>query len=320
MMKGSNKKQETIVDVVKKVLKDFDRNKLRAIKHLGDSSWVAKMMGCDENIVITSFNDASHEFNELDSDTREVLIACYATGMESCKGRLEKGTNAFDRMRKFINGVTNCYATAAQQSKDDITDTDKLFSVWVVQYIYCMLTDSKKADTFTASKSQLEPKTNPKADDLSTTPKPHVEVKPTLFTKWAKKFKSSDADVAILMELCSTELTMYISENMSDNNAVGEICAYAMPSDINQLTGKIAVALTGSAADKIVSGTDGFAMQLCELAKLVGVPDWMKINNVSKPDTTHDSDKYEYERPKNIMRKLLDDEFGGDVYKHLGIA
>ena len=110
MMKGSNKKQETIVDVVKKVLKDFDRNKLRAIKHLGDSSWVAKMMGCDENIVITSFNDASHEFNELDSDTREVLIACYATGMESCKGRLEKGTNAFDRMRKFINGVTNCYA------------------------------------------------------------------------------------------------------------------------------------------------------------------------------------------------------------------
>ena len=46
-----------------------------------------------------------------------------------------------------------------------------------------MLTDSKKADTFTASKSQLEPKTNPKADDLSTTPKPHVEVKPTLFTK-----------------------------------------------------------------------------------------------------------------------------------------
>ncbi|WP_304411280.1 hypothetical protein [Bacteroides acidifaciens] len=319
MMNGDNGKK-TIVDEVKELLKDFDSRKVKAIKHLGDVSWVAKMMGCNDKIVTDTFNDASHEFSELDDKTRSVLLSAYADGMYSCKTRLEKGTDAFDRMRKFINGVTNCYATATGRSKDDITDTDKLFSVWMVQYIYCMLTDTKTADTFTASQSQpkqpKQPKDETKPDGKGT----DTPVADTLFTKWASKLKTKDADTAELIDLCATELSMYVFENMSNDNAVGEVCAYAMPSDINQLSEKIAVALTGSAVDKILSSTNGFAAQLYELAKLVGIPSWVEIDEITKPDTTHDSDKYECKRSKGFMKKLLDDEFGGDVYKYLGIA
>lgn len=319
MMKGNNGKKKTIVDEVKEILKDFDSRKVKAIKHLGDVSWVAKMMGCNDKIVTDTFNDASHEFSELDDKTRSVVLSAYADGMYSCKTRLEKGTDAFDRMRKFINGVTNCYAAATGQSKDDITDTDKLFSVWMVQYIYYILTDTKTADTFNASQSQSKQPKQPK-DETKTDEDVAAPVADTLFTKWASKLKTKDADTAELIDLCANELSMYVFENMSNDNAVGEICAYAMPSDIDQLSEKIAVALTGSAVDKILSDINGFAAQLCELAKLVGIPSWMEVDGITKPDTTHDSYEYEYKRPKSVMKKLLDDEFSGDVYKYLGIA
>ncbi len=87
-----------------------------------------------------------------------------------------------------------------------------------------------KADTSTVHPKQ------PKGDCSKGDAPKSVPDKPSLINKWADKFKAADLDIAtLLIEKCTKEIYMYIFENMSDTNILGEMFAYALPSDIKEL-------------------------------------------------------------------------------------
>ena len=106
----------------------------------------------------------------------------------------------------------------------DYSELDNGTSLW----------QNLKADTSTVHPKQ------PKGDCSKGDAPKSVPDKPSLINKWADKFKAADLDIDIdiatlLIEKCTKEICMYIFENMSDTNILGEMFAYALPSDIKEL-------------------------------------------------------------------------------------
>ena len=314
--------QETIAKI-REQLKDFGNKKMRALKQLNDDSWVVEMMGCDQRIVTAAFDMASHDYSELDNGTAQNLVLIYVDGMSKCKGCLDEGIDAYDGMYKFISGVTNCFAQAYGYDESTIDGDDKLYTVWIIRLICNEIGNTSLWHNLKADTSTVHPK-QPKGDCSKGDAPKSVPDKPSLINKWADKFKAADLDLDIdiatlLIEKCTTEICMYIFENMSDTNILGEMFAYALPSDIKDFISKVSKAISNpsSAVEKILTDTQGFAAQLCEFARLLGCPDWMEIDNLVKPDITQDSAKYEYESPKSGLMDLLNNMYGGDVIEYI---
>lgn len=333
MMKEIKIGQETIVEIQKKV-KGFSNNQKKLFNQLSDVSWVAKMMNCSQDVVKDIFEKAAHDFvDELTDEGMKGVVLAYAEGMDKCRGRLDKGTNAFDRMRKFVTGVTNCFYDAVKQDRNKITDKDKLMTAWMIRLINDKAIKSQKqkpdasskADTFTAQSPKSEPQNNSGNPNDKPEEKTPVEpVKPTLISKWVDKvnaMNSSDPQDTITMRnYCSEELCMYICSRDS-NDATTEVFDRA-PEEVRPVSEHLASMITSksSIVHDVITRTNGFVGQMCEILNLTGYKGEIKLTGLTYEDSC-DSYSYEYERPRSIVQTVLDSKYGGNVLEYIkGLA
>ena len=111
---------------------------------------------------------------------------------------------------------------------------------------------------------------------------------------------------------------MYIYHRILDDDmAVTEVfestvCEYDLISE--KLAKQI---FKGSKAVRYsIENIEGFVGQMCYILRETGYTGDAKLTNLTYDDT-YDSYTYEYKKPKNILKAVLDDMYGGDVIAYI---